>query len=171
MIAWNALAVGMMVSTGAQAWDIGWLSNTRLPAPDPYTTHECVVGGAPIYLPACAESEYGLECSFYPGEEMSTGVILKNYVSAVGLSAKAAFSEHQQWEMSVSEVPGDWNVPAACRDVTDRGDQPRVIFQPRYPYGCPQPLGPTVWVNVRPIGNQASECGESRTCRAVVFGP
>lgn len=171
MFVWQALTVGMLLSFGAHAGGMDWLTPITIThETGDFVTYDCHVSGTPVYLPECAATP-GLDpCSMLDDEIFSTGVILSQGAVTVAVG-RALGGEHRYFELAVSDMPGDFDVSPECRDISVPGDlNPRVLFQPRFPIGCPQPASPA-WVNVRAVGPGAAYCGTSRECRAVVYGP
>lgn len=117
------------------------------------------------------------ECAVpYQGEYLadvqSNETVAINYCVDTYINAVAAGSpdnSHRWWEIAVSTVEGDFNVDEACRDISEPGDlDPRITFQPRFVNGCAQPSEP-FFVNVRPVGGEAEDCGVSKDCNVLVY--
>jgi hypothetical protein len=175
MMSWHWLALGMLLSIGAEAaWWERPLQNWQPPVleqDEQLITYDCQNTGAPIYLPDCAATPSLQACSMFPDEVFSTAVLLGETWATAAHLGPGLGSEHRWFELAVSDVPGDFDVDAACRDESVPGDlNPRVDFAPTYVGGCPQPSG-LIWVNDRATGGQADECGATRDCRAIVYGP
>ena len=173
MVAWYGLTLGLLLSLPAQAGLFDNLPPLVLEA-DEFASYSCEASGEPIYLPRCAWDATDPGCSFLAGEVIATGVILPwdHTVTAVSMGP-ALGGEHRFWEAAISTEPANFDVDPACRDESVPGGHlnPRILFQPRFPAGCPQPETDTIWLNVRPVGHRSTECGTTRRCTVLVYGP